>query len=92
MTLFNVFLVIVTSIAGSVIGVPYLWWNVIFAEGGLFSVELGAAVVGTVAFWGSAFTAIQRHDVHWLWRGAGAVAATVVMSALVQRVRPRAGK
>ena len=92
MTLFNVFLVIVTSIAGSVIGVPYLWWNVIVAEGGLFSVEVGAAVIGTLAFWGGAFAAIERHDVHWLWRGAGAVAAAVVISALVQRLKFRPGK
>ena len=53
---------------------------------------MGAAVVGTVAFWGSAFTAIERHDVHWLWRGAGAVAAAMVISALVQRVRHRHSK
>lgn len=92
MTLFNIFLIIITSIAGSVIGVPYLWWNVLFAEGSLFSVELGAALIGTVAFWGSAFTAIEQHDVQWLWRGAGAVAAAMVVSALVQRLRYRPGK
>jgi len=92
MTLFNIFLIIITSIAGSIIGIPYLWWNVIFAEGGFLSVEAGAAVIGTVAFWGSAFAAIERHDVHWLWRGAGAVAVAVAISALVQRLRHRHSK
>lgn len=92
MTLFSIFLVIVTAIAGSVIGVPYLWWNVIFAEGGLLSIEAGVAVIGTLSFWVSAFLAVGRHDVHWLWRGAGAVAAAVAISALVQRIRHRPGK
>lgn len=92
MTLFNVFLVIATAIAGSILGVPYLWWNVIFAEGGLLSVEAGVAVIGTAAFWGSAFVAIERHDVHWLWRGAGIIAAAVAISTLVQRLKHRPGK
>lgn len=92
MTLFSIFLVIATAITGSIIGVPYLWWNVIFAEGGLLSVEAGVAVIGTVSFWGSAFLAIDRHDVHWLWRGAGVVAAAMVISSLVQWIRHRPGK
>lgn len=92
MTLFSIFLVIVSGIAGSVIGVPYLWWNVIFAEGGFLSVEAAAAVIGTVSFWGGAFLAIDRHDVHWLWRGVGTVAAAMAISAVVQRIRHRRAK
>jgi hypothetical protein len=88
MTIFNIILVIATAIAGSILGVPYLWWNVIFAEG-LLSLEAFAAMIGTVAFWGGAFVAIERHDVHWLWRGAAVVGIAVAMSALVQHIKHR---
>lgn len=92
MTILNIFLVIATAATGSILGVPYLWWNVMFAEGSLLSVEAGAAVVGTIAFWGSAFIAIERHDIHWLWCGAGVIAIAVAISASVQHLRHRPGK
>ncbi|MFO1158152.1 MAG: hypothetical protein U1E60_04885 [Reyranellaceae bacterium] len=92
MNVATIALIIVTSIASSIIAVPYLWWTAIFSGSGVFSLEAGLALIGTAAFWVGSLLAINRHDVHWLWRGAGVIAAAVVVSSVVQRVRHRNSK
>jgi hypothetical protein len=89
MSVFVISLVIFSSVLSSVVCVPYLWWNVIFAEGGFVSLEAILATLGTLAFWGGSFVAFARHDVQWLWAGEASIATAVVGTSLLQRRRHR---